>query len=193
MWQSVFSADSLVFRSVACPSNLIVSNFKDCDQEGDHTCYYTQGAKHCVLSTISVYVYRVLASISTTYLDGQEVVKFVATIMRGGWRSPTILNTTISTSVFILQVFLTGWLFNTGNVSLCPTSSELTHSDHSPTSNFEFLLFSSSSGVHPMFPHFQISTTISCHTTFAVNGGDIVNSTSGDDKPPPANCTPLQQ
>lgn len=26
----------------------------DCDQEGDHRCYYHQGAKHCVLSTFSV-------------------------------------------------------------------------------------------------------------------------------------------
>ncbi|KAI6182105.1 Protein mesh [Aphelenchoides bicaudatus] len=27
----------------------------DCDQEGDHTCHYTQGAKHCVISTFSVW------------------------------------------------------------------------------------------------------------------------------------------
>lgn len=26
----------------------------DCDMEGDHLCYQTQGAKHCVLSTFSV-------------------------------------------------------------------------------------------------------------------------------------------
>ncbi|KAI1729752.1 AMOP domain-containing protein [Ditylenchus destructor] len=27
----------------------------DCDAEGDHRCYYTQGAKHCVISTFSVW------------------------------------------------------------------------------------------------------------------------------------------
>ncbi|KAH7726583.1 Protein K03H1.5 [Aphelenchoides avenae] len=31
------------------------TSLPDCDAEGDHHCYYTQGAKHCVLSTFSVW------------------------------------------------------------------------------------------------------------------------------------------
>jgi hypothetical protein len=38
----------------------------DCDITGDHRCYYTQGAQHCVLSTSSVFVYRQLEAESKT-------------------------------------------------------------------------------------------------------------------------------
>uniref|UniRef100_A0A915D6S6 NIDO domain-containing protein n=1 Tax=Ditylenchus dipsaci TaxID=166011 RepID=A0A915D6S6_9BILA len=55
--------------SPRCPVHARWITLPDCDAEGDHRCYYTQGAKHCVISTFSVWTVQ---------------LKFVAMTSKGG-------------------------------------------------------------------------------------------------------------
>ena len=63
---------------------------RDCNMVGDSECYYTRGAKHCVVSTQTVYNLLIPPSISLCYgrelclLDGQVQPKCAAMTDKDG-------------------------------------------------------------------------------------------------------------